>query len=247
MKKLFVFLYICGVFCYGNIFEPLKITITNLDSKAKTASFPAMDLKVGESGIIRHKFDDNYSSIIGIATIIKIDSGNAIASITSTNILSQKYLPMPTNKPAQNDEIYFRLFNNNAFIIAPDLDTYEHIRTTHSQVHFLNSDLMVGYLFDSGGFDPKPKFLTKVCQIYNVGLLYIVTQNKLNILDCQSLVVVADEFLDTSNVKSSIAPFFSRIQYISSGSLDSTIKAKKSKNYFEYYHELVAQGLNFKK
>ena len=228
--------------------SPLKVNIQEIDKKSSIAELPAMDLRIGETGLVWHKFDENYKSIIAYATIIRIDSGVAYATLDNQDILEQKYLPLPTNKPIINDEIFFRTLNNLAFIIAPTLESYDRVRMQHPQVQFLNSDLIMGYLFDVGGFDPKPKFFNKVCQVYNVGLLYVVTTNKLNILDCQSLVVLQQYDFDTSEAKSNktIAPFFFFFQYASSGSLDGVLKSKKSRQYFEYYDTFVAQGKDFK-
>lgn len=227
--------------------SPVKISIQSIDEKSQIATITALDLRLGETGIVRHRFDSNYEGIIAYGEVVKVDSGNAYVKLNAASILPQKYLPTPTNKPSVGDDIHFRTTNNLAFLIAPDLATYEDARAQERDVTFLNSDLMMGFLFDYGGFDPKPDFLHKVCEIYSAGLLYVVTEGHLNALDCQSLVVLARRAFDTSSVKESIAPFFSRVQYASSGSLDSSISRKKSRDYFSYYRQLITLGNDFKK
>lgn len=226
--------------------NPLKLSIQATGEKG-LVQFPAMDLQVGESGFVWHRFDSNYASIIAMVTISKIDSGVAYASINPESVLAQKYLPMPTNTPAIGDEIYFRTLNNQAFIIAPTQESYEQIRNAYPQIRFLNSDLLIAYLFDHGGFDPKPNLLSKACRIYNAGLLFVVTTDTLNTLDCQSLEVLERQSFPTSEIADSsiITPFFSRIQYAASGALDTTLQKKHSKQYFRYYDALVAQGKAF--
>lgn len=173
-------------------------------------------------------------------------SAKAIARINPISVLEQKYLPSPTNKPVAGDEVHFGTLNSLAFIIAPTLETYDSIRTSYPSMQFLNSDLMVGYLFDKSKFDPKPKVLSSACAVYSVGLLFLVTKDRLSVLDCQSLVELDSVAFDTSAVGQTIAPFFSRVQYASSGSLDSALKRKNSKQYFEYYDGLLKEGKNFK-
>lgn len=173
-------------------------------------------------------------------------SAKAIARINPISVLEQKYLPSPTNKPVAGDEVHFGTLNSLAFIIAPTLETYDSIRTSYPSMQFLNSDLMVGYLFDKSKFDPKPKVLSNACAVYSVGLLFLVTKDMLSVLDCQSLVELDSVAFDTSAVRQTIAPFFSRVQYASSGSLDSALKRKNSKQYFEYYDGLLKEGKNFK-
>lgn len=238
-----------------------KIAISAVDEKSNIIEFPSMGRKVGETGFILHTYDENYASIIATATIIEVDSmmprqttnknndnnaGRAKAQVSFVNVLPQKYLPSPTNKPAIGDEVHFGTFNSTAFIIAPTLETYDSIRNTYTSMQFLNSDLMVGYLFDRSKFDPKPKVLSNACRIYSAGLLFLVTQGKLSVLDCESLVILDSTEFDTKEVAQTVAPFFSRVQYAASGSLDSTLKRKQSRQYFEYYEGLLKEGKNFK-
>lgn len=235
---------------YGHSLQnPLKLSIQSVDKQTKLVQLPAMDLKVGESGLVWHRFDSNYASVIAEVVVIRIDSGVAFAALQEDMVLEQKYLPSPTNIPDVGDEVYFRTLNNQAFIIAPTLESYEQVRSAYAHIEFLNSDVVVGYLFDIGGFDPKPAYLNKVCRVYNIGLLFVVATQSLNVLDCQSLVVLERKEFPTSDIDEEkiVAPFFSRVQHASSGSLDATLRKKRSKQYFHYYDTLIAQGKTFKK
>ncbi len=258
MKIRFLRISVRYVFCvmivgclwvYGHSLQnPLKLSIQSIDKQAKLVQLPAMDLKVGESGLVWHRFDSNYASVIAEVVVVKIDSGVAFAALQEDGVLEQRYLPSPTNVPDVGDEVYFRTLNNQAFIIAPTLESYEQVRSAYAHIEFLNSDVLVGYLFDMGGFDPKPAYLSKVCRIYSVGLLFVVATQSLNVLDCQSLVVLEKQEFPTSDIDEAkiVAPFFSRVQYASSGSLDATLRKKRSKQYFHYYDALIAQGRDFK-
>ena len=249
MRYVFCVMIVGCLWVYGHSLQnPIKLSIQAVDEKAQVVEIPAMDLRVGESGLVWHRFDSNYASVIAEVAVIKVDSGVAYGKIQADSVLKQKYLPSPTNAPTKGDEVYFRTLNNRAFIIAPTLESYEQVRSAYQSIEFLNSDLMVGYLFDMGSFDPKPAFLNKVCRIYNVGLLFVIATQSLNVLDCQSLVVLEKHAFPTSDLESgsTIAPFFSRVQYASSGSLDTALLKKHSKQYFSYYDALIAQGKAFR-
>ena len=249
VRYVFCVMIVGCLWVYGHSLQnPLKLSIQSIDKQAKLVQLPAMDLKVGESGLVWHRFDSNYASVIAEVVVVKVDSGVAFAALQEDGVLEQRYLPSPTNAPDVGDEVYFRTLNNRAFIIAPTLESYEQVRSAYQSIEFLNSDLMVGYLFDMGSFDPKPAFLNKVCRIYNVGLLFVIATQSLNVLDCQSLVVLEKHAFSTSDLESgsTIAPFFSRVQYASSGSLDTALLKKHSKQYFRYYDALVAQGKAFR-
>lgn len=243
-KTLLAFLCFMGLKAF-NLNEPVVTSFEIIEPNL--ISFPAFDLRVGETGFIKHKFGNIYKSLIKSVEIIEINNGIAKARILNSAPLAQRLLPTPTALPESGDEIIFRILNHQAFLIAPDFETYqEALLNFGDEVTFLNPDLMAGYLFDVGGFDPKPKFLNRVCSAYSVGLLYIVTKDNMHILDCQSLVTLESRAFNTSNVDKITAPFFSRIQYDSSGSLDSSLRKKLSKNYFAYYEGLVKEGKNFK-
>lgn len=219
--------------------EPLSINIEKIDSKNKTLSFPAYDLKVGETGFVLTKLSD-YMVISAKLEVESIKDGVAVARFSDFDGMKQKYLPTPRIEPKVGDMASFRELNNKAFLIAPDLATYEKIKTQFKdEVDFMSSDLLMGYLNDYGGFDPSAKFLKKVCSIYSVGLMYIVTSGHINILDCQSLVSLESLPFDTSAVSKTTAPFFSRLQEIKTGSLASLFHSKKSRNYFKFYDDLV--------
>lgn len=219
--------------------EPLSINIEKVDSKNKTLSFPAYDLKVGETGFVLTKLTD-YMVISAKLEVESIKDGVALAKFGDFDGMKQKYLPTPRIEPKVGDMASFRELNNKAFLIAPDLATYEKIKTQFKdEVEFMSSDLLMGYLNDYGGFDPNPKFLKKACSMYSVGLLYIVTTGHINILDCQSLFSLESLPFDTSSVSKTIAPFFSRLQEIKTGSLASLFYSKKSRDYFRFYDDLV--------
>ncbi|PAF53538.1 hypothetical protein BKH42_05690 [Helicobacter sp. 13S00482-2] len=227
--------------------ETVSINIQDVDTKNKTLTFPAYDLLIGETGFIITKLTD-YRVISAKLEIESIKDGVAKAKFSDFDAMKQKYLPTPRVEPKKGDMVFFRELNNRAFLIAPDLNTYEKIKSTlKKEVSVMSSDLLMAYLNDYGGFDPNPKFLKKACNLYSVGLLYIVGTNSLNVLDCQSLARLQTNYFDTSGVTQSIAPFFSRFQEIKTGSLSSLFYSKKSKNYFEFYDNLIKNGFDMQK
>ncbi|PAF52806.1 plasminogen-binding N-terminal domain-containing protein [Helicobacter sp. 13S00477-4] len=218
--------------------EPLRVNIQEVNKDKKTISFPAYDLKVGESGFVLVKLAD-YSAISAKLQIISIDNGVAVAEFSPFDRMKQKYLPTPRLEPKVGDMAVFRDLNNKAFLIAPDSTTYEKIKSQIKDTTFMSSDLLMGYLNDYGGFDPKPKFLRKACEVYSVGLLYVVASNGINVLDCETLATLDTFAFDTSKVSKTSAPFFSRLEEVKTGSLASLFYSKKSKQYFQYYDALV--------
>ncbi|MGQ2896954.1 plasmid stabilization protein [Helicobacter pylori] len=215
--------------------EPLRVSIEFVDLPKKIIRFPAHDLQVGEFGFVVTKLSD-YEIVNSEVVIIAVENGVATAKFRAFESMKQSYLPTPRMVARKGDLVYFRQFNNQAFLIAPNDEIYEQIRATNTDINFISSDLLVTFL---NGFDPKIANLRKACNVYSVGVIYIVTTNTLNILSCESFEILEKRELDTSGVTKTSTPFFSRVEGIDAGTLGKLFSGSQSKNYFAYYDALV--------
>ncbi|WQW25761.1 plasminogen-binding N-terminal domain-containing protein [Helicobacter pylori] len=215
--------------------EPLRVSIEFVDLPKKIIRFPAHDLKVGEFGFVVTKLSD-YGIVNSEVVIIAVENGVATAKFKAFESMKQSHLPTPRMVAKKGDLVYFRQFNNQAFLIAPNDELYEQIRATNTDINFISSDLLVTFL---NGFDPKIANLRKACNVYSVGVIYIVTTNTLNILSCESFEILEKRELDTSGVTKTSTPFFSRVEGIDAGTLGKLFSGSQSKNYFAYYDALV--------
>ncbi|WRC60749.1 plasminogen-binding N-terminal domain-containing protein [Helicobacter pylori] len=215
--------------------EPLRVSIEFVDLPKKIIRFPAHDLQVGEFGFVVTKLSD-YEIVNSEVVIIAVENGVATAKFRAFESMKQRHLPTPRMVAKKGDLVYFRQFNNQAFLIAPNDEIYEQIRATNTDINFISSDLLVTFL---NGFDPKIANLRKACNVYSVGVIYIVTTNTLNILSCESFEILEKRELDTSGVTKTSTPFFSRVEGIDAGTLGKLFSGSQSKNYFAYYDALV--------
>ncbi|MBH0286250.1 plasminogen-binding N-terminal domain-containing protein [Helicobacter pylori] len=215
--------------------EPLRVSIEFVDLPKKIIRFPAHDLQVGEFGFVVTKLSD-YEIINSEVVIIAVENSVATAKFRAFESMKQSHLPTPRMVAKKGDLVYFRQFNNQAFLIAPNDELYEQIRATNTDINFISSDLLVTFL---NGFDPKIANLRKACNVYSVGVIYIVTTNTLNILSCESFEILEKRELDTSGVTKTSTPFFSRVEGIDAGTLGKLFSGNQSKNYFAYYDALV--------
>ncbi|MCQ2667311.1 plasminogen-binding protein PgbA [Helicobacter pylori] len=215
--------------------EPLRVSIEFVDLPKKIIRFPAHDLQVGEFGFVVTKLSD-YEIVNSEVVVIAVENGVATAKFRAFESMKQRHLPTPRMVARKGDLVYFRQFNNQAFLIAPNDELYEQIRATNTDINFISSDLLVTFL---NGFDPKIANLRKACNVYSVGVIYIVTTNTLNILSCESFEILEKRELDTSGVTKTSTPFFSRVEGIDAGTLGKLFSGSQSKNYFAYYDALV--------
>lgn len=83
-------------------------------------------------------------------------------------------------------------------------------------INFISFDLLVIFL---NGFDLKIVNLRKVCNVYSVGVIYIVIINMFNILSCESFEILEKRELDISGVIKIFMLFFFRVEGIDVGML----------------------------
>ena len=224
---------------FAGLHDRFESKILSFDKGNQTITFEAKDLLVGESGWVVASFSD-YSGIIAQAEVIECcEDGKAIANIKEFDTLRQVYLPNPTNDPKEGDIVVFRGVNHKAFLVAPNLELYDKIKEDYKEVNFVSSDLLLGYLFSYGGYDPTRLFFREACSAYGVGLVYIINENALDVLDCQSFKILDSKEMDTSEVEDISVPFYSRIEEVNTGTLFSFLQPKKAKFYFAYYTNLL--------
>lgn len=231
---------ICAIMLQAIDILPKGVEIDEVN--ANVLSFRADHLKVGQSGIVLTQ-NQGYNIIIASAVIKSIKNGTAYASYTPFDSISQKYLPTPQSSPAQGDKIIFGSFYNKSIAIAPDQESYNKILSLASNTSFAHIDLLAAFLAKDGINDPKPKHLNEFCNVYSIGLLYILASNGVNVLDCQSFSILEVLPFDKPYIQNTQAPFFSRIVNIDTGSLANKLRSKKSRQYFPYYDNLLRSSL----
>ena len=107
MKKIISILLIINTFLFAvDINNKVVISIPKQDSAI--IKIPALDLKVGESGIITREVNKN-TFILGVAIIDEINDGIASIDIKEFKNIKDKYMPTPIGNPSEGDKITFRI------------------------------------------------------------------------------------------------------------------------------------------
>lgn len=231
---------LCVVMVYAVETLPVSAEIIRIDSQ--NLIFKAGSFKVGQTGIVlTEKRDDKgtHNVIIANAVIESIKGNEAKARYFQFETITQKYLPTPQIAPSKGDKVVFGSFYNKSIVIAPDQESYNKILSSQPQMSFAHIDLFEAFLAKDGINDPKPKELKKFCNVYSIGLVYILASNGVNIIDCQSFQILEVLPFDIDSVHESKGPFFSRMPDIDTGSLMSKLRPNKSRHYFSYYDDLI--------
>ena len=208
MKKIITILLIINTFLFAvNINNKVVILIPKQDSLG--LKIPALDLKVGESGIVTREVNKN-TFILGIAIVDEINDGIASISIKEFKNIKDKYMPTPLGNPNSGDKIIFRILYEKALLLAPNQITYQEITNNNKNIDFLHPDIFISYLSSNNINEPKKDDFLGFCNKFDIGLVFITKENNIEIFDCQSFKVIARDSItlkDTSSQK----PFFTRI------------------------------------
>lgn len=252
MKKiLFLAVFIAHFVTFASAFEApniLSITIpkqadsaldsANVGKNAESSiKIPAMDLKVGESGIVTRVVNDN-EFIIANALVSEVKDGVAVVAISDFTQMSEKYLPKPLGKVAQGDKITFRILYDRALLIAPNQSVYQDISAQFGWVDFLHSDIFAMFLSKEGKNMPDSANFTRFCEKYDVGLVFVALRSRIEILNCASFKKIAFSSFRLKD-RSVKKPFFTRL---SDEAIDEIFNPKKIENYFAYFGKLVADS-----
>lgn len=221
--------------------QPESTKIESIDNtKGETfVNFANLSLMVGESGIIVRNLEV-YELLVGNVEIVSTNGTLATGKITPITQLSQPYLPTPRLSAEVGDSVTFRNFNNKAFLIAPNEETYRAIAEKYGQIiDFINPDLLMGFLNSRGKHDPTNKTLIAACSEYAAGLVFIVGSKNLGIFSCPNATLIKKFPFTPLNSEHFQSPFFTRIKFDGGGSLTYLFASKKSRQYYQYYDTFI--------
>lgn len=244
MKKIFFIMFVFnGLFFVLNALDlNNKIVVSIPKQNSEVLKIPALNLKVGESGIIVREIDSN-EFILGNAIVYAINDSVASIKFSEFSMLNQKYMPKPIGVPKENDKIIFRIFYDRGLIIAPNQNAYQQILDENKNIDFVHPDVFASYLANVDENMPSKNDFRGFCDKFDVGLVFMTIKDSLLVLDCQSFGMISnvDFILRDSETK---LPFFTRI---SDGGLDKLFSMKKMQDYFIYYSKLVeSNNIDFK-
>lgn len=195
---------------------------------------PAMDLQVGDSGIISREINGN-EFIIAEAQVAEITEGVAVVSVSEFSQMREKYLPKPRGKVREGDKITFRILYDKALLIAPNQSAYQGITDNFKNIDFLHSDIFATFLAKEGENMPKIADFAKFCAKFDLGLVFVALQNRVEILNCASFKILDSKALNLADLSVNL-PFFTRI---SNETIKEIFNEKKFEPYFAYFENLI--------
>ncbi len=213
------------------IFAQITTQITKADQTQATIAH--IDVPVGASGIVVHRFDQDHSTIVARA----IYEGGDIIRFTVYDALAQESLPTPKIRPQKGDEVILEYLYDRSTLIAPNLETYQRYVAQHPDIQWLHPDLFATELSKAHHPAPSREDFKNYCNKFALGAIHIALKNEVAQVDCYSFKTISKEPFEIE-VKSVKLPFYSRLKEIE-GSLFDFFGQKEIENYFSYYRNLV--------
>ena len=235
MKIIFIFL---SGFCFlfGNFGGKISIKLPKQEDSSMI-KIPALDLKVGESGILQREVNGN-SFIIANLVVEKIEDGVALLKFKSFDDLEQDYMPKPLGEPREGDLALFRIFYNRGIVIAPNQNLYQKILESNPNINFTHPDVFASFLANQKANMPSKENFAKFCAKFNIGLVYLLSKSTLFTLDCNSFKILESNPMES--VDSTMqSPFFNRL---SDEVMSKLFSMKKMEDYGIYYEKLLSDG-----
>ena len=228
-KFLFILLALSYTLFANTLPSSISTTISSVTSNSQIQL--SNTVPKGMSGIVIH----NYGNGLLAITHATVSQGGGRATLLPYKTIPHKNIPNIQTEAKSGDKVVFGNFYNNALVIAPNRDVYRKITTTYKKT-WIHPDAYALDFMKEDEIRLRLESLKKFAQLNQVGLVLIVTQTQLLILD-----PISKQFLGAIpmqvNQANAIAPFYARFRQ-----MDTSVFGFSEKNYTPYFKSVA--GLN---
>jgi len=195
-----------------------SITQANQSTVSLAQPFPV----AGMSGVVVH----NYGNEIEAITSRIIQKGTQ-ATLVADDIIKHDSLPSINTEVSAGDKVIGGYLYNNILLLAPDAKSYADI-TASTDKNWIHPDLYALFLENIGENVPTKSNLKRFAKAYQVGLVYIVSQNSAKLLDPISGQIISQKSAN-GTVSEPKSPFYMRFTEIDGGLFTSD----NTKSYYQ--------------
>lgn len=168
------------------------------------------DLKIGQSGIIVHKYEDGKSLIVSNATVISSNGSSSTLALSKFDDLRQDALPTSNRKAQEEDTFVLNYLYDASILIAPNVESFSKVRNVFVKHNFLHSDILATFLKQESKKTPSKELLQKFTKLQNIGTIFVALNSKIYILDAKSFKIL-DSYDISFDISNQQMPFYSRI------------------------------------
>jgi len=218
-------------------FKAIGVKIENVENSKTTINVG--NLIIGQSGVVIHIYDNDKRLIVANAEVIESNESTSVIKFSKFNDLIQDAIPTSNRTVEKNDILVLNYLYTASLLIAPDLDTFQTIRSNFKYNNFLHSDIFATKLKQDNMPYLTKKYIQKYAISQNLGTIFIVANQNIYVLDTKTLKVLTSYKISYDTKKSEM-PFYTRVADIETSNLDIEIFSdKKSIPYDEYYKRML--------
>lgn len=231
---IFILIFQSLIYATENPFIEYQTQIISIEgdiAKIKNSD----DIVVGSSGIVTHNFDDETTSIIARASVIKKDNEFATIKFEVFDLLEQAAFPLPGILPQAGDMVTLNYLYNRALIVAPNETIFDEVTKHFNNIQWVHPDILAAYLAADYRPNPGKNSFDLLCRKNTAGLIFFALDRRGFFADCQSLKIV--KTLKSGPISSYQLPFYNRI-----GGIESVFwkwSGKEIKDYNAHYARLL--------
>jgi len=190
--------------------------LSNVTEKTATINIP--NLKVGQSGIIEHRYSDGNTIIVSSAYVQSSNNNSSVIKFIPFLDLKQNAIPTSNRKVSSEDRFILNYMYDQSLLITPNIDAFRYVRNNFQENNFMHSDIFGSYLKSQYRPLPSKKIIQEFAIEQNLGTIFIAIKSDLYIVDAKTFTVLSKEKI--ANVsKNTQMPFYTRIEKIESNLL----------------------------
>lgn len=216
-------------------YKPFGVKLSNVSEEEATIA--SGNLRIGQSGIIEHTYENGKRLIVANAYVTKSDSNSSIVKIVPFLDLKQNAIPTSNRKPVDGDTIIMNYLYNASLVIAPSQDAFTSTRKKYKENNFLHSDLFAVKLKSDSQPLPSKQTIQDFAISQNIGTLFFVIKNYVYIVDTKTFAVLSKESISYNYIDDKKMPFYTRVEKIEKSPLDGFFS-------FDFLDALIFQDEN---
>lgn len=195
-------------------FKPFGVKLSEVTNNQSTINVG--NLIVGQSGMVMHIFDNDKKLIVANAQVIQSNANSSVIKFTKFDDIKQDAIPTSKRTPQKGDILVLNYLYTSSLLIAPNQETFQIVRSNFKYNNFLHSDLFAASLKYDEQPLPTKKDIKDFAVNQNLGTIFVVVDNKVNVFDSKSLKLLTTYNIDYDTYDSQF-PFYTRVDEIKEG------------------------------
>lgn len=202
-------------------YKPIATRITNVSEEKATINIG--NLRVGQSAIIQHNYENKKSLIVSNAYVTESNNSSSTLKLIPFLDIKQNAIPTSNRKAVNGDIAILNYLYDSSLIIAPSQDAFSATRAKYRENNFLHSDLFGAKLKMEGEPLPSKEVIQEFAISQNVGTIFFIIGRKVYIVDSKTFAILEKDTIAYNFVEDERMPFYTRVEKIEKSKIDEIL------------------------